>query len=166
MLKVRHPRLLRVAVEHDRRVRPALVGRDPLDDRLPADLLLRVEREAHVHRELARCSELARGFDEHEQLSLVVRDPSCVEPAVALRQLERRRLPELEWVRGLHVEVRVGEDGRRRVGVLRCAHLADHERPAAVPRHHIRLAACGSDALGDPVRGRLDVPGVGRVGAH
>ena len=156
----RHAPLHHVAVEHDRGVRPALVGRHPLHDRLAADLLLGVEGEAHVDRELARSSELARRLDEHEELRLVVRDPARVEPAVALDELERRRVPELERVRRLDVEVRVAEDGRRRVCVARCAHLADDERASAVPRHDVGLASGGPDELGDPLRRGDDVAGV------
>ena len=92
---------------------------------LTADLLLGVEREADVHRQLAGGGELARGLDEDEQLSLVVGDTACVEPAVALGELERRRLPEIERIRRLHVEVRVAEDGRARTPAAR--------RPATSP---------------------------------
>ena len=73
-----------VPVEHDRRIGAALVGGDPLPDRLSADLLLGVEREADVDRELARLGELASGFDEHEQVRLVVGHAAGVQPAVAL----------------------------------------------------------------------------------
>ena len=51
----RRQRLGRVAaVEDERDVRRAGVLLDPVDDRVPADLLLRVDREADVDRQLAR----------------------------------------------------------------------------------------------------------------
>ena len=83
-----------------------------VDDRVAAGLLLPVAGEAHVDRQLAGGGETPRGLEQHEELPLVVGDASRVEPAVALVELERRRVPELERVGRLHVEVAVAEDGR------------------------------------------------------
>ena len=52
------------------------IGVDPLDDRVAADLLLAVEGEADVDRELTRGGELPHGLDEHEHVPLVVGDPA------------------------------------------------------------------------------------------
>ena len=144
------------AVEDQRGVRRALVRRDPFDDRVAADLLLAVEREADVHGQLALRGELADRLDEDEHVPLVVRDAARVQAAVALRELERRRLPELERIRRLHVEVRVAEDRRRATPALRGGELADDERPRA-PRNELGLAAAVADARRDPVRRGLDV---------
>ncbi len=107
------------AVEDESRIRSALIGVDPFDDRVAADLLLAVEREADVDRQLAGRRELPDGLDEQEHVPLVVGDPARVQTAVAMRELERRRLPELERIGRLDVEVRVAEDRRRRLGSLR-----------------------------------------------
>jgi hypothetical protein len=160
-----HVALVQVAVEDDCGVRPALVGCDPFDDGLTADLLLGVEREPEVDRKLARLGELARRLDEHEEMRLVVGDAAGVEPPVALGQLERRRLPEVERVGRLHVEVRVAEDRRRGIRALGGGQLADDERAPAVPGDDVGRAAGAADALRDPVRGGLDVLRVVRVRA-
>ena len=108
----------------------------PLDDRVAADLLLAVEGEADVDRQLAGRRELPDGLDEHEEVPLVVGHTTRVQPSVALRQLEGRRLPELERVGRLDVEVRVAEDRRRGLGRSDAAELADHERSRA-PRDEV-----------------------------
>ena len=153
------------AVEDQRRVRTALIGIDPLDDRVAADLLFAVEREADVDRQLAGGCELTHGLDEQEHVPLVIRDPARVETAVALRELERRRLPEIERVLRLNVEVRVAEHRRRRLGTLRGRHLTDDERSRA-PRNELGRSTGGVDLLRDPFGGRHDVCRVRRVGAH
>ena len=153
------------AVEDQRRVRTALIGVDPLDDRVAADLLFAVEREADVDRELAGGCELTHGLDEQEHVPLVIGDPARVETAVAMRELERRRLPEIERVLRLNVEVRVAEHRRRRLGTLRGRHLADDERSRA-PRNELGRSPGGADLLRDPFSSRHDVRRVRRVGAH
>ena len=151
-------------VEDDRRVRPTLVLLEPLHDRVAAGLLLPVTREAHVHRQLAGSRQRLARFEEHEQVRLVVGHAARVEPAVALGQLERRRLPELERVGRLHVEVRIDEDRRRRLWRARRAHLTDHEW-AAVPVDDPGLAAGLADPVDHPLRGAPDVGAVRRIGA-
>src|SRR3972149_4813392 len=71
------------------------------------------EAEANVDWTLARCGELAHCLDEHEEVPLVVGHASGVEATISVHQLEGRRVPELERVGRLHVEVRVTEDRRR-----------------------------------------------------
>ena len=61
----------------------------------------------------------AHGLDEDEHVPLVVRDSARIQAAVPLRELERRRLPQVERIRRLHVEVRVAEDRRRGLGLFR-----------------------------------------------
>ena len=161
----RHAQLLQASVEDDRGIRPTLVCRDPLADRLAADLFLGVEREANVHRQLACSGKSARGLHEDEQLGLVVRYAARIEPAVALGELERRRFPELERVGRLHVEVRVTEDGRRRLRAFGCGDFADDQRPAAVPGNDVDGPSGVANLLRHPPRRRDDVPGMCRVGA-
>ena len=60
------------AVEDDRRVRPALVGLEELDDRVAAGLLLAVAAEPDVDRQLAGLRKLARRRQQHVELALVV----------------------------------------------------------------------------------------------
>ncbi len=153
------------AVEDQSGIRTTGVGSDPFDDRVAPDLLLAVEGEADVDRQLAGGCELPDGLDEHEEVPLVVGDAARVEPAVSLRQLERRGLPELERVRRLDVEVRVAEDRRSSLGALRRGELADDERPRA-PGYELGRPTAVSDARGDPLRGSGDVCGVRRIGAH
>jgi hypothetical protein len=96
---------------------------------------------------------------------LVVGDPAGVEPAVALGELEGRRLPEVERVGRLHVEMRVAEDRRRGVRALGRGQLADDERTPSVPRHDVGRPAGAANPLRDPIRSRLDVLRVVRVRA-
>ncbi len=154
------------AVEDESRIRRAVVLLDPLHDRVAADLLLAVERETHVHRELAGCGELRGRLDEDQQVDLVVGDAARVKTSVARSELEGRRLPELERVGRLYVEVRVAEDRGRLVGPVGRAHLADHERTAHSPRDDLGRAATVTDPGGNPRRGRLHVRRMRRVGAH
>ena len=162
-LDSRHVASQHPAVEDDRGVGATLVLLEPLDDRVAASFLLSVTREAHVHRQLAGRRKRLAGVEEHEQVRLVVGDATCVEPAVALGQLEGRRLPELEGVGWLHVEVRVAEDRRRRLGGVRRTHLADRER-AAVPVDDLGLTTSRADPIDDPLGGALNVPAVRRIG--
>ena len=131
------------AVENDRGVSPTLVGCDPVDDRVATDLLLTVAGEAQVHGQLSGRGEKLRCLEQHVELPLVVCGTTGVEPAVALDELEGRRLPELERVGRLHVEMAVTEDRRRGIGVLRGADLADDERPLPpgdhLGRRHLRV---------------------------
>ena len=137
-------------IEDDRRVGPALVGRDEVDERVAGRLLLAVAAEADVDGELAGARELAGRREQHVQLPLVVDGAAAVEIAVADLGLERRTLPEPERVGRLDVEVPVAEDGRRGVGAARRADLADRER-LTVPVHEVGVAACAADELAHPL---------------
>ena len=153
------------AVEDERGVGGTVVRIDPVHDRVPADLLLAVEGEADVHGQRAFLGQLPHGLDEDEHVPLVVGDPTRVEPAVPVGELERRRLPQVERVGRLHVEVRVAENRRRRLGALRSGHLADDERSRA-PRHELRAPARPSNLVRHPLRRGDDVGGVACVRAH
>ncbi len=152
-------------VEDHRHVGATLVGVDPVDDRVAADLLLAVERKAHVDRKRALGGELPNCLDEEEQVPLVVGDPARVETAVAPSELEGRRLPQLERVGWLDVEVRVAEDRRRVLRGRGSRNLADDERPLA-PRHELDAPARAANVARHPLRGSGDVGCVRRIGAH
>jgi hypothetical protein len=153
------------AVEDERGVCRSFVRIHPFDNRLPADLFLRVECEADVDWELPGARELASSLDEHEEVRLVVGDAARVEPTITLGELERRRLPELERIGRLDVEVGVAEDRRRRLRALGRRHLADDERPSSIPRNFVCRSAGPANAICDPRSRPLDVAGVRWIGA-
>ena len=128
-VELRRAASLHPAVEDDPRVGAALVGGEPVDDRVTTDLLLAVAGEAQVDGKLTRLGEQLRCLEEHPELALVVRHAPSVEPFAAHRGLERRCLPELERRRRLNVEVAVAEHRRRALGIFRGAELPDRERP-------------------------------------
>ena len=110
----RHVAAQHPAVEDHARVGAALVLRDPVGDRVAADLLLAVAGDAEVDRQRARLDEPLRRLEQDEpELALVVGDAAPVRPLAADVELERVGLPELERRRRLDVEVVVDEDGRR-----------------------------------------------------
>ena len=74
------------------------------------------------------------------------------------------RLPEIERIGRLDVEMSVDEHGRRAVGVHRRAKLADRERPA-VEVDQLTLAARVPDERREPLAGGADVVLMRRVGA-
>ena len=152
------------AVEDHRGVAAALVGLEELDDRMAARFLLAVAREAHVDRKLTGPGELACGRQQQVQLALVVGDPTAIQVLAPDLGLERRRLPQLERIGRLHVEVAVAEDSRRAVGVARRAHLAHGER-LPVPVDQIALPARVADQPAHPLAGLLDLAGARRIGA-
>ena len=117
-----------VTVEDHAGVSPTLVRLEEVHDRIASGLLLAVAGEPDVHRQRALGREQRRCLQLEVELALVVGDPSRVEPAVPHGGVERRRLPPLERLRRLDVEVPVGDDGRRAVGILRGPDLTDHER--------------------------------------
>ena len=136
----RHVAADHAAVEDDRRVGAALVGREEVDDRVPAGLLLAVAAEADVDRQLAGLRELARGGEQHVELALVVDGAARRRGS---RRESRARTASLSQsssgVGRLHVEVPVTEHGRR-LAAARGADLADRER-LAVPVDELGLAA-------------------------
>ncbi len=161
----RGQRLGRVAaVEDERDVGAPGVAPDPVDDGVAADLLLRVDREADGHRQLARGGEQLGRAEQHEEMRLVVGHAPCHELAVPLHQRPWIGLPQGKRIRGLDVEVRVDEHGRRQARRRR-GHLAEDERPAP-PLLDLDRAAGAADPVGDPVGCPPDVVGVRVVGAH
>ena len=155
-LEDRNPRLEHVPVEDDAGVSPTLVRHEVVDDRVAAALLFAVAREAHVHRQRALGGEQRRCLQEQVQLALVVGDPARVEPSVAHRRLERRRVPAFERRGWLDVEVTVGDDGRRVVRILRGADLPDHEG-MLLRRLELSLTASRADEVAHPLGGANDV---------
>ena len=129
-----------VPVEDDARVGTALVLLEEVDDRVAADLLLAVARDPDVHGELGVLRQELRRLDERVQLALVVGDPAAVVPAVALGQLERRRLPQVDRRGRLHVVVAVDHD-RRRAAVAGGGRDLPEDELALAERRHLRLAA-------------------------
>ena len=107
---------------------PRSPSRQELDDGVAADLLLTVEGDPDVHRQPALARKLLGGLQEEIGVPLVVDRPATVDPAVAHDRLERRRLPELERIRRLDVEVAIEEHCRRIRSTARCGDLTDGER--------------------------------------
>ena len=84
------------AVEHDRAVGAALVLVDVAQHVRAADLLLALQHDAHVHRQLAGARELARDVQERQEVALVVARAARVQAAVAHDGLERVARPEVD----------------------------------------------------------------------
>ena len=153
------------AVEDDARVRATLVLTDEVDNRIAANLLLSVACDAEIHRQrLLGSQELGR-LQQREELALVVCDAACVVPAVALRELERRRVPELERRRRLHVEVSV-DHHRRRVGAVRVRRDVADDEIALAAADELGLAADALHVVAHPLGRKTQVVLVRRVGAH
>ena len=152
-------------VEDDPRVRAPLVDLEVVDDRVTADLLLAVAREAQVDGQRIRLDELLRCLQQDEELALVVGDAARVRPLVLDRELERLALPEVERGRRLDVEVPVHEDGRGVLGVGRRWDVAQGE--LLLPeRRQIGGAADAPDEVAHPLPCLLDVLPVRRIRAH
>ena len=161
-VELRHAALGHPAVEDDRRVAASLVGGEEVDDLVAAALLLGVAGHPDVDRELTGRREIGRGLQQDVQLALVVHDAARVEPAVALLERIRIRLPELERVRRLDVDVPVDEHRGRRA--VRRRDVADDQR-LCVGRDDFGCPARPAHELGEPVGGGPHVPGALRVGA-
>jgi hypothetical protein len=114
-----------------------------------AGLLLAVAGETDVDRQLACGRELRRRLGEHVELALVVDDAACVQPLAALLQGERIRLPELERVGRLDVDVPVDEHRRSRA--VRGDEVAEDQR-LCVGRDDLGRAAGNADEAGQPFR--------------
>ena len=140
------------------------VGLGPVADGVAADLLLRVDHEAHGDGELARRGEELGRLQEHEEVRLVVGDAASDEEAVALGQRPRVRLPQIERIGRLHVEVRV----RQHRGSVRPVEAGTSPRTSGRPGPlgDLDLSAGGADPRRDPVRRAREVLRVRRVGAH
>ena len=82
--------------------------------------------------------EAADGLDRDGRRPLHVGGAARIEASVALRRLERRRVPELQRVDGLHVVMAVDDQGR---AAGRAGPFAEHRRlAAAVEQLHILQA--------------------------
>ncbi len=147
-------------VEHDRRVGEALVGLDPRGDALAARLLLALDHDAHVDRQLAGLREVAGRRQQRPEVALVVAGPAGVDAPVAHLGLERRRRPRAQVARALDVVVAVDEDGRG-VGAVGLQ-VADGERVAVADRDELRRSPRALDVVGGPLGG---APDLGRVAA-
>ena len=171
-LRHRHPaqpdgdrgrlRVDHAGVEDDRGVGAALVGADPLGDALRARLLLALDDDAHVDRQLALARQRAGGVQQRPEVALVVGRAARVQAAVADLGLERRRGPLAEVADALDVVVAVDQD-RRRVGRRR-AQVADRERVAVADLHELGAAAGALDVVGRPLGGAAQVGGIAAAG--
>ena len=136
------------AVEDHRGVERVVDGRQVVDHRVTADLLLAVRQHAHVDAQLALLGEVERRAQQRVEVALVVGHAAPVDAAVAHGRLERRARPQLGGAGRLHVEVAVGDHGRRPVPRRgdqpvddRVAGALDDARVADQPRHPVgRLA--------------------------
>ena len=153
------------AVEDDACIRAAVVDGEVVDDRVAADLLFAVAREAQVDRKRVRLDELLRRLQEDEELALVVGDPARIRPLVLDRERERVALPQLERRGRLHVEMPVTENRRGVLGIGRGPDLAERELLLA-ERRQIGGAADAPDEVADPLARPLHVLAVRRIGAH
>ena len=154
-----HPR-----VEDDRGVSAPLIGLEELDDRMAARLLLPVTGEAHVYRQRARLGERPGAGQQHEELALVIGDAAAVEAVLLDAGLERFRLPKVQWIRRLYVEVSVTEHRGRRVGIHAGPDLT-HGQGLSVPVDQLAGSAGTADQIADPFAGADHVRRVLRVGA-
>jgi hypothetical protein len=68
-------------VEDDRHVGAALVVADPVGDVAAAALLLALDEDAHVDRQLARGLQLARRVQQRQEVALVIGGAACVQAA-------------------------------------------------------------------------------------
>ena len=108
--------------------------------------------DADVHGQRVLLAKQLGRLQEREELALVVGDPACVVPAVALVELERRRLPELERRGRLDVEVPVDHHRRRIAAAVRIrGDVADDELALSEP-DELRLAAAALDEVAHPFR--------------
>ena len=154
------------SVAYDHRITCQPIGRGS-QERLQvdaSDFFLTFEAQLHVHRhpETALDSGLER-LDVHQDLALVVVRAACVDAAVLVRRLERRRVPELLRVYRLNVVVSIDQHGRR-VGIhdLVCHHERISFRRDDLDVVHPRLA----DDIGQPLGAAAHVGGVSLLGAH
>src|SRR5450759_1237204 len=151
-------------VEDQASVGSALVRGQELGDRATADLLLAVADKTDIDRQSVLTGERAGRLEQHEELPLVIRAATPVEPAVPLDEREGLRLPELEWIDCLNVEMPVAEHGGR-LAPAGGGDLGDDER-LPLPADPLGRAARFADLAHEPVAGALDIGGAGRIGAH
>jgi hypothetical protein len=153
------------AIEDDGRLRRTVIGGKKVEDRVPASLLLAVADEAHVDGELARGGQLASRGEQQIQLPLVVGNAAGVHMLTADLRLERRRLPQVERVRRLNIEVPVAENGRGAVCVAGGAQLADGER-LPMPVDQLGRSSRRAQEIAHPLTGHAHVAGMRGIRAH
>ena len=94
------------------------VGLEPRVEVVGARLLLPLEDEPEIHRQLAPgLEERLGGAEMHVDLALVVGRAPGQHPAVVEDRLERRRVPQVERIDRLDVVVAVDDRGRRAIRV-------------------------------------------------
>ena len=89
---------------------------DPLREGGTADLFLSFKDEFHIVAKLAGPHQIFKGLDVHEQLSLVIIRPPCIDGVPSARvlpddRLERIRIPLFQGLRRLDIVVAVDQDG-------------------------------------------------------
>ena len=103
----------RIGHERDIGLQFRRVLRNVLRDRNAAHLLFAFKEEFQIDRQGAvDGAQRFNGLNVRVHLALVVRRTAGIQIAVALGRLERRRFPEFEGVRRLHIEVAIAENGR------------------------------------------------------
>ena len=105
-----------VAVEHRTVVNEACVCAagvlsDPLTNRRPFDLFFTIACESHVDGKRSLRSEPPHGFEQHEQLTLVVGCPTPIDPAVTYVERKGVCVPQVKRIWRLYIEVTVEEYG-------------------------------------------------------
>src|SRR4029079_5114479 len=146
-------------------VRAALARLEEVDDGVAADLLLPVGHDSDVHGQSVLLAEELGRLEEREELSLVVGDSPRVVPTVPFSELERRRLPELERRRRLHVEVPVDHD-RQSLRALRTRRDVADDQITLTHWHELRLAAGSLHEVPHPFGGSTHIVEVRRIGAN
>ena len=152
------------AVEDDAGVGAALVRFEEVHDRVAADLLLTVGDDSDVHGQRVLLSKQLGRLQEREELALVVGDAARVVPAVALGELERRRLPEVERGGRLDVVVPVDHHGRRIAAAVRVRRDVADDQFSLPVLDELGLTACALDEVAHPFRRAAHVGFMSRVG--
>jgi hypothetical protein len=130
----------------------------PLHKRLQigtANLFLTLHQKLHPAGQASRhrAHRPHRG-DPRDQLSLVVRDTARVEPAVAHLRIKRRRIPQIQWLRRLHIIVVVAE--QRLCGGTGCSLGVGVDDGETVSGHHLGGEARAHQQLAHEICRLLD----------
>ncbi len=122
---------------------------------LAAHLLLTFRQHDHVNRQRAASGEMGfKRLDVQVELPLVVHGASGVHAPITYLRLERRRSPQLERLRWLHVVMPIDEHRRRvSAGV---APFAKYHR-VACRGHHLRLETDGPHCICQPRGGTCGI---------
>jgi hypothetical protein len=90
----------------------------------------------------------------HDHTALVVGRAAAKEPTILLGRLERLGVPQLSRAGGLHIVVRVEQNGRRARGRL---HAPEHRGRRALDLQKARLGAGIAKDLRGRVRGATEL---------